>query len=353
MTPAKKRSSTERRATATQRTVAAKRVPASKRAPVSTATNRLARLLALIPYLVAHPGVAVSAVAEVFEIDEEQLRADLDLLFVCGLPGYAPGDLIDVSYEGDRITVSNAEEFERPLRLSPDEALALVVAARSLAAVPGLSEREALTRAIAKLESALGPEAEPAANKVTVLLDAEGETLQRLRSALAHKKRTHLRYHSAGRGEVTERDVDPMRVLSVDGRWYLEGWCRRVDDVRLFRLDRILSAEVLAVAAEVPAQARPRDLSEGLFRPQPGDQAVILELDPSAVWISDYYPCDEIVERADGGQRVTLRARDLHWLRRLILQVGPSVRVSEPESLRHEVHATAVAALAAYGDGTD
>ncbi|MEP7055764.1 MAG: WYL domain-containing protein, partial [Actinomycetota bacterium] len=299
---------------------------------------------------VAHPGVAVSEVAAVFDIGEEQLRADLDLLFVCGLPGYAPGDLIDVSYEGDRITVSNADEFSRPLRLLPDEALALVVAARTLAAVPGLSEGQALTRAIAKLESALGPEVQPVARRVTVVLDAEGETLQRLRAALAQGKRLHLRYHSAGRDEVTERDVDPMRVLSVDGRWYLEGWCRRVEDVRLFRLDRILSADVLAVAAEVPAQAQPRDLSEGLFRPEPGDQAVVLDLAPGAVWISDYYPCEEVVDRPDGGQRVTLRARDLHWLRRLILQMGPEVSVIEPESLHSDVREAARAALAAYDE---
>ena len=319
----------------------------AKKTPAASA-GRLARLLALIPYLVGHPGVAVSDVAEVFEIDELQLRADLDLLFVCGLPGYAPGDLIDVSYEGDRITVSNADEFARPLRLSPDEALALVVAARSLAAVPGLSEGEALTRAIAKLESVLGPEVEPDASRVTVVLDADSETLRVLRAALSEAKRVHLRYHSAGRGEVTERDVDPMRVLSVDGRWYLEGWCRRVEDVRLFRLDRILSVDVLSMPARVPAQAQPRDLSEGLFRPAPGDQTVVLEITQSAAWISDYYPCEEVADLAGGGHRVTLRAWNLHWLRRLILQLGPAVQVIEPQSLADDVRAAAIAALTAY-----
>lgn len=323
--------------------------PDAKRTPPSSAASgRLARLLSLIPFLVAHPGVAVSEVASVFDIGEQQLRSDLDLLFVCGLPGYAPGDLIDVSYEGDRITVSNADEFERPLRLSPDEALALVVAARSLAAVPGLTEGEALTRAIAKLEGALGPDVEPAAAHVTVLLDAEGETLQLLRTALAARRRVHLRYHSIGRDEVTDRDVDPMRVLSVDGRWYVEGWCRRVDDVRLFRLDRILSVDVLPIAAEVPESAQPRDLSEGLFRPAPDDQAVVLDLTPGAVWISDYYPCEDVAERPGGGQRVTLRTHDLQWLRRLLLQMGPAVQVVEPASLRDEVRASAAAALASY-----
>jgi len=318
---------------------------------MTTSAARLARLLALVPYLVAHPGVSVPAVAAVFGITEEQLRADLDMLFVCGLPGYTPGDLIDVSFEGDRITVSNADAFARPLRLTPDEALALVVAARSLAADPGLQEREALARAIAKLESALGPDVEPAARRVAVALDPAGETLRRVRTGLDTVRRMHLRYHSVGRDEVTERDVDPMRLVSVQGRWYLEAWCRRVDDVRLFRLDRILSAELLDVAAEVPPSAVPRDLSEGLFRPRDDDPQVVLELAPGALWVSDYYPCEQIEELPGGRQLVTLRARDLAWLCRLALSLGDAVRILSPPELVADVHAQAAAAYAVYAGG--
>jgi len=315
---------------------------------MTTSVERLARLLALVPYLVAHPGVSVPEVAAVFAITEQQLRADLDLLFVCGLPGYTPGDLIDVSFEGDQITVSNADAFARPLRLTPDEALALVVAARSLAAVPGLQEREALARAIVKLESALGPEVEPAARRVAVALDPAGETLRRVRNGLDTARRMHLRYHSIGRDEVTERDVDPMRLVSVQGRWYLEAWCRRVDDVRLFRLDRVLSAELLEAPAEVPASAVRRDLSEGLFQPRADDREVTLELTPGALWVSDYYPCEHVEELTGGGQRVTLRARDLAWLCRLALRLGDAVRILAPPELVADVRAQAAAAYAVY-----
>jgi proteasome accessory factor C len=320
---------------------------------VSTSAARLARLLALVPYLVAHPGVSVPEAAAVFGITEDQLRADLELLFLCGLPGYTPGDLIDVTYEGDRITVANADAFARPLRLTPDEALALVVAARSLSAVPGLQERDALSRAIAKLESALGPEAGPAARQVAVALDPEGATLERLQSALEKSRRVRLRYHTAGRDEVTEREVDPMRLVSAEGRWYLEGWCRRVDGVRLFRLDRVLSAEVLDMTADVPSDAVSRDLSEGLFQPQPGDQQVVLELEPSATWVSDYYPCETIEELPGGGQRVTLRARDLDWLRRLALRLGSGVVIVSPSDLRADVVGLARAAYAQYAAAVD
>ena len=95
---------------------------------MSGSADRLPRLLSLVPYLQAHPGAKVADVAEVFGVTEKQLRSDLDLVFLCGLPGHGPGDLIDVSYDGDTVSVTNADTIARPLRLTTQEALALIVA---------------------------------------------------------------------------------------------------------------------------------------------------------------------------------------------------------------------------------
>ncbi len=308
------------------------------------AAGRLARLLALVPYLVAHPGIPVEEAAAVFGVTEKQLRADLDLLFVCGLPGYSPGDLIDVSLDGDRITVTNAETIARPLRLTPQEALSLVVAARTLAAVPGLAERGALDRALAKLEDVVGP----VTDQVTVQLDAEGETLTAVQAALREGRLLHLRYHSGGRDEVTERDVDPMRVLSVGGRWYLEGWCRLVGDVRMFRVDRILAVDVLEEASAPPPEAVTRDIDEGVYLPRPEQTLVVLDVSPSARWVADYYPCESVEPLPDGGLRLKLRAADTRWVARLALRLGANARVLEPPELRAAVATAATDALAAY-----
>lgn len=308
--------------------------------------SRLARMLSLVPYLQQHPGIPVSEAAEVFGVTEKQLRDDLDLLFFCGLPGYTPGDLIEVSYEGDRITVGNAEEFARPLTLTAEEALALVVAARTLASEPGLVERDALDRALAKLEAAF----ESSAGRVEVDLDEAGETLRAVEGAVERGRRLHLRYHNPSRDEVSDRDVDPMRVLNVDGRWYLEAWCRRVEGVRLFRLDRVVAAVELDVAAEVPAAASPRSLAEGLYLPAAEDPVVTLLLDRGARWVADYYPYETVEELPGGGVRLDLRVHDDGWLRRLLLRLGPAASVVAPASLAESVRATARAALAAYQD---
>jgi proteasome accessory factor C len=112
----------------------------SRPAPVQP-QGQLTRLLALVPYLLARPGVRVADVAATFGVPEERLRKDLDLLWVCGLPGHGPGDLIDVEFEGDTVTLTEPAGVTRPLRLTVDEALALVVALRALAETPGLGER--------------------------------------------------------------------------------------------------------------------------------------------------------------------------------------------------------------------
>ena len=221
----------------------------------------------------------------------------------CGCAGCratVPGDLIDVLYEGDRVTLSNADTISRPLRLTADEALALLVALRTLTSAPGLGGGDAVRRALAKIETAVGVEAE-SADRVAVAVEGEASLSATVGRALETGRRLHLSYYVPGRDEVTERDVDPMRLVLAGGRTYLEGWCRRVEDVRLFRLDRVHDLTVLDVDADVPAQATPRDLAEGLFAPSPDDALVTLQLTAAARWVADYYPCELVDEGADGG----------------------------------------------------
>src|SRR6059058_3191375 len=243
---------------------------------VTTSSDRLQRLLALVPYVVSRKIVGLSETAAAFGVSERELVDDLNMLWCVELRAPDPYCPIDLSYEGGEIVVSQAESMERPLRLGVDEASALLVALRMLGEVgqvaPGLAEGSALSRTIAKLEAAAGAAGAPAA-QVAVQVDrnAEQSVAAQLREALASGRRVHLSYYVPGRDEATERDVDPMRLLVVEGRTYLEGWCRRAEAVRIFRLDRVLRIEVLDVAAEVPRQAEPVNVDQGLFRPSPGD----------------------------------------------------------------------------------
>jgi proteasome accessory factor C len=246
--------------------------------------------------------------------------------------------------------VSNADTIARPLRLGADEALALLVGLRTLREVregiPGLHDRDALDRTLAKLERASGDAA--AHHTVAVSVESEAAGAGVVRDALERGRRLHLRYYVPARDETTERDVDPMRLLVVEGRTYLEAWCRKVEDVRLFRLDRAVSLVVLDVPAEVPADAVSRDVDDGLFRPSADDPLVTLELEPSGRWVAEYYPCEGVDELPDGRVIARLRAADTRWVRRLALRLGASGRVLDPPALVGEIEDTARAALAAY-----
>src|ERR1700712_2898344 len=118
--------------------------------------DRLPRLLALVPYLQAHQGVAAAQAAADFDITEDQLRRDLQLLWMCGLPGHGPGDLIDLSFEGETVSVIFDAGMSRPLRLTSEEALAMVIGLRILAEVPGITDSDAVNRALAKIEAVAG-----------------------------------------------------------------------------------------------------------------------------------------------------------------------------------------------------
>jgi proteasome accessory factor C len=314
---------------------------------MSSGTERLGRLLAVVPYLLARPGILVADAAADLGVTETQLRDDLQLLFLCGLPGYGPGDLIDMVLDEETVTITFDAGISRPLRLTADEALALIVALRALAEVPGMATGDALERALTKLESAAG-DAAAEAEQVSVRMDADGDRLTVVRGAVDRGRALRITYYTATRDATTERVVDPIRVLLVEGRTYLEAWCRRAEAVRRFRLDRIDAATELDEPAAAPAGAGGGDVTGGIFQPEPDDPSVRLRLSRPARWVAEYYPCDTVTEESDGNTVVTLRTGDLGWARRLVLGLGADAEVLDPPELAAAVRNAAETALKYY-----
>jgi proteasome accessory factor C len=323
---------------------------------VSTAVAQVERLLNLVPYLMRHPGSTVTDVAEEFGVTPKQVAKDLNVLWFCGLPGGFADDLMEAHVEeGGAIHLDNvADPIGRPLRLSTREAVALLVALRALAQVPGLADRDALNRALAKLEDVTG-EAARVAERLSVEFEVGDVVLQEAQRALAAGRLVHLRYYVASRDEVTERDVDPMRIVLLSGRAYLEGWCRSSEAVRVFRLDRVVGIDVLDEPAAPPRDAPVLDLTEeapaSALRMDEDDPLVTLELAEPARWVPEYYPCESAEELEDGGLRVQLRAADPERILRLVLRLGGAARVVAPEGFAAQVRDTAQEALAGYETG--
>jgi predicted DNA-binding transcriptional regulator YafY len=304
------------------------------------AETRLARLLAIVPWVAAHDGPPVAEVCRRFGVDEKNLLADLQLLFMCGVHPFTPDVLIDVDIADGRVWIRMADYFRRPLRLNPQEGLALASAASAFLEVPGADPEGALATALDKLRTVLGVGAD---DGLDVELGAvPAGVLESLRRAVDSRRKVHLEYYSFGRDGHSSRVVQPWRVFNSNGQWYLAGWCELAEGERLFRVDRITGANLLPDTFSLPAEAAraPGDV----FHPGAEDPRVVLDLDPAAHWIAEQYPHDRVVDRGGGVLRVTLPAGQRAWLERLLLRAGPAVRVVEGDA---EVGALAAARLLA------
>ncbi|GAA4926700.1 helix-turn-helix transcriptional regulator [Streptomyces coeruleoprunus] len=316
----------------------------------TNAIDQTRRMLSLVTYLRERPGAHVGDVARAFGITEDELISDLDVLPMCGT-SFRGGDLLDIDTDGEQIWWHNPDDVAAPLRIAADEATALLVAARAVATLPGLrdGDREALLRATAKLEAAAG-EAAGASARLSVTFESEGGVFAEVDRAISERRRLWLRYYSPARDELTEREVDPIRLFAV-GHTYMEAWCRLSEARRTFRLDRVAEIRILDEPS-APPEIELRDLSEALVQPSADDPEVVVEVGPGGRWVAEYYPHDSAEELPDGGLRITLRTPDPASLRRLALRLGRDGRIVSPAALAESAQRAAQEALAAY-DGQE
>jgi proteasome accessory factor C len=312
-----------------------------------TAADRVSRLLALVPFITRRPGVSITELADEFGVSPGQITADLNLLMVCGEPGYYPNELIDVVLDDADGSVSIAYDagIGRPVRLRPEEAVTLTVALRALGDLPGLVDADAVRSALSKLEAAAaGPI--PA---VSVTAAEPAPALATVRQALDAGRRIWLRYYTASRDAITEREVDPIRLLVTDGHAYLEGYCYSAEAIRRFRVDRIDEARVTETAAQPPLWVDD-DVPVTLFTPDPAATAVTLRLAPSAAWVAEYYRTDGVEELSDppGTLRVRLRMAQDEYLVRLVMSLGGAAVIEDRPDLARRVAHLADAAIAVY-----
>ncbi|MEO7077695.1 YafY family protein [Rhodococcus sp. BP22] len=313
---------------------------------------RLARLLNMVPFFLANPGLSAAEAARELGVSTATLMTDLNQLWMCGLPGYGPGDLIDLSFSEESIEVTFSAGIDRPLRLTSTEATALLVALRSLTSMPGMVDPSAAQRAIAKIEDAAGAAAANvprSSGQDTATSVPESEAAAAIRSALRNRHALELTYYSASRDAVSERIVDPIRTVLIDDHSYLQAWCRRAEGVRLFRFDRIDSAGELSEPSR-PPEGVPQDDSFEIFNDDPSLPQALLEIQPSFVWVMDYYPMTQVGAAADGSITVTMRFATLAWMTRLTLGFGTGIAVLGPPELQRSVNERARTALAAYAE---
>jgi proteasome accessory factor C len=305
------------------------------------ASTRLRRLLAMVPWLAANDGPTVEEVCRRFGLKKAELQADLDLLtYYVGVPPYTPDQFFEMVIEGGRVFARVTPSLDRPLRLTPSEGLALVVAGRAL----GADDPDGpLARGLAKIAALFGIDPDDAVD--IDLGRADETTLALLRRAVADGRQVELDHYGEARDERQRRVVDPWRVANVGGSWYLSGFDHLRQAERSFRVDRILAATVREAAVTRPA---PADVTV-VAGPAADAPRVTLELTAAGRWVAESYPVDAVEVLDDGRLRVTLAVNGRPWLERLLLRLGPAGRVVDgPEELRVAGATAAARVLARY-----
>ena len=301
--------------------------------------RRLTRMLSMLPWVIANPGATVQEVCDRFDYTPRQLASDLNLVFVCGLPGYGPGDLMVAYIDDDEVVVEMADYFASAVRLSAPEALTLLAA--GMAVLSSGQAAPALESGVGKLQRLLLPES---AEALVVDL-AEPDLVGVLRDAAAEGRVVDIVYTALGSGATTERAIEPWTVFSTMGNWYVAAHCRLADDERVFRIDRIQQAEPTDGTFQPPAQPPPPVVR---YSPSVDDVVATIRLGPGAQWITDYYPV-ELLEETAAGSVVRFSASDPRVVARLLLRLGTAAELIAGDEVAAAVEDLRGRILARYG----
>lgn len=308
-----------------------------RRGPRPT-SDRLRRLLVMLPWLMEHGEVAVAEMCDRFELTEAELVKDLELAAMCGLPPFVD-EMVDVFIDEGRVYAGVPRLFTRPLRLTAPEGFALLAAARVAMQLPGADVDGALARALQKLATVLGDDA-------VVMETSQPPAAAMVVDAAQRCVRMRINYWSPAADRRSEREITPRRVFFDGGYWYVIADDHRSGEERTFRIDRIEHGELTGQIDE------PRDVDV----PQ-GDSwfaddelpVALLRVPASGVWVAERYPTRSVQPDGDGWL-IEVTVASERWLRDLLLRLGAEASVVEPAEWVHLGATAAAEVLSRYAE---
>jgi len=305
----------------------------AKNAPKNAVSplERTSRLLDLVPYIYTHQGISLVDLAEVFEVSTNQMISDLTTLWMCGLPGYTPLELMDLDFESGYVTISNAPTLARPRSITHEEGVALVLGLDVLRS--GIStERTDLIEAIVSLSQRIArlinlPSALSASS------DISHEIATSIKEAITHRSGLQISYHSLYKDEISARVVLPLEMLESQGFLYLQAYCFTALDFRHFRIDRIQSATSAEI--EKPSTMQP------VYPEKIGFAVKVVR------------PTRDVAERfqesnLEAGTVFEGSSFSQHWIARSVLASGGAIELLSPAGIRSELAKRAKVILSLY-----
>lgn len=296
-----------------------------------TAAGRFSRIVSLVADLTRHEregsdAPTIRELAGRHGVSERDINADIRALTAIGERADADWLLsLKIWQQGDQVSISSRGPFRRPVRLSPEEQLAIQV---GLALDP---DGSALAARFAALWSGTSPGA-PAADGAP----GEEPVVALVRRAIRDRYVLALEYAGEGERDVRARTVHPRQLAEAGIRKYVVAWAEDVRAWRHFRLDRIMSARLTGATFEPRADFEPVTQPRDVFRPHTPTEKVTVRFRPDAAhWATESFADHEAME--DGSVLVHFEASSVEWLTRRVLEFGPEAEVVEPARYREAV----------------
>ena len=302
---------------------------------VENAALRAIRLLDLVPYIVAHPGISITELAKEFSISRDEVLKDLNLLFLCGLPGYTPLELIDISFDEESVVIRDPQNLAAPRNLNESEALIARIALaaleestpRTAAAYPQIV---ALREKIAKAFSSSIP-----ASAITFTLDRERATLEAIESAIKQELDLEITYNNVTKDSSSRRSITAISIIAEDKRTLVSAYCHSAKALRTFNLAQI---------SEVSTKTRIVRTDLERLEDSRGSSAEVIIKSEDSSFLSEN--ASSLKELSKFCYQIDIFQPE--WIVRSVLAGADSIELAKPLELRAEIAERANRALLAY-----
>ena len=287
---------------------------------ISAPLLRTARLLDLVPFLNTHQGIALKELAQHFNVSQAQMTADLTTLWMCGLPGYTPLELMDLEFESGFVSIRNAATLSKPRTITFQEGVALLLGLDLIASsLP--DDRQDLLEATESLRGRL-TKIMGVPVKLSVATSTSGSVLTAISHAVQTNRGLKLRYHSMYKDLVSERVVIPVDIYQSNENLYMRAYCLISCDYREFRVDRI-------------ELATPEPVVENFVQDTKDSKKISFSL---VLQKASRDVCERFaITNIEIGTSIELSSFSKQWIERSVMASGGAVLLQTPPEIRAEV----------------
>ena len=298
------------------------------------AAQRALRTMDLVPYILENPGISTIDLAAKFSVTQKQIEKDLQLIFLCGLPGYTPYELIDLTFEDGIVSIIEPQVLTKPRNFSSNEMVVIKLGLEILREI-NVNEPNKLDKI-----STLLQKVHRETDQDSVLLAKEISSspyYSVINTAISQRKQLSIEYQSVSKDQLSTRLIVPYNISMLNGNLYLSAYDMDRQSDRVFKLDLISKCEI--------GERTELDLVKSTSI----DQIVELMVDVKLTNFIERNTSIIVDQRLTAdGIKVTLKVNNLEWISRAVISYAPNITVISPTALSEMIEQRAKNLLNAY-----